>query len=216
MQFNTALGFLFSGIGLLTFGGKNLFFTKLSGFLVAILGGLTLIQYIFGINLKIDNFFIDGSTVITNVSHVGRMAPNTAICFLIAGLGLIFSKKEDTAFAFSFSVLFLSLFSLLAYSVLDKSSVSYLSLTRMALHTTLCFLVFSLSFLVFLKSKKEIAKAFYMQVEKDEAIIFSCGSGITACVLALGAEVSGYKNISVYDGSWTEYAELRNLKEPIV
>lgn len=59
-----------------------------------------------------------------------------------------------------------------------------------------------------LKSKKDIAKAFYMVAEQDEPIIFSCGSGITACVLALGAEISGYKNISVYDGSWTEYGSL--------
>lgn len=59
-----------------------------------------------------------------------------------------------------------------------------------------------------LKSKKEIEKSFYMVVEKDEDIIFSCGSGITACVLALGAEISGHKNITVYDGSWTEYGAL--------
>lgn len=59
-----------------------------------------------------------------------------------------------------------------------------------------------------LKSKKELAKAFYMVAEQHEPIIFSCGSGITACVLALGAELSGYKNISVYDGSWTEYGTL--------
>lgn len=59
-----------------------------------------------------------------------------------------------------------------------------------------------------LKSKKELAKSFYMVAEKDEDIIFSCGSGITACVLALGAEISGYQNISVYDGSWTEYGTL--------
>ena len=43
---------------------------------------------------------------------------------------------------------------------------------------------------------------------KDDAIIFSCGSGLTACVLALGAELSGYQNISVYDGSWTEWGSL--------
>lgn len=60
----------------------------------------------------------------------------------------------------------------------------------------------------FLKPKKDLAKAFYMVAEEDESIIFSCGSGITACVLALGAEISGYKNISVYDGSWTEYGTL--------
>ena len=59
-----------------------------------------------------------------------------------------------------------------------------------------------------LKSKKDIAKSFYMVAEQDEPIIFSCGSGLTACVLALGAEISGYKNISVYDGSWTEYGTL--------
>ena len=59
-----------------------------------------------------------------------------------------------------------------------------------------------------LKSKKDLAKAFYMIAKQDEPIIFSCGSGITACVLALGAEISGYKNISVYDGSWTEWGSL--------
>ncbi|GAB1858489.1 3-mercaptopyruvate sulfurtransferase [Flavobacteriaceae bacterium MHTCC 0001] len=62
-----------------------------------------------------------------------------------------------------------------------------------------------------LKSKKELAKAFYMMAEQDENIIFSCGSGITACVLALGAEITGYKNISVYDGSWTEYGALTEV-----
>ncbi|GAA4947799.1 3-mercaptopyruvate sulfurtransferase [Algibacter agarivorans] len=59
-----------------------------------------------------------------------------------------------------------------------------------------------------LKSKKDLAKAFYMVADKNDAIIFSCGSGLTACVLALGAEISGYKNISVYDGSWTEWGSL--------
>ena len=59
-----------------------------------------------------------------------------------------------------------------------------------------------------LKSKKDLAKAFYMVAEQDDPLVFSCGSGITACVLALGAELSGYKNISVYDGSWTEYGSL--------
>ncbi|GAA4807600.1 sulfurtransferase [Litoribaculum gwangyangense] len=59
-----------------------------------------------------------------------------------------------------------------------------------------------------LKSKKDLEKAFYMVAHKNDDIIFSCGSGITACVLALGADISGYKNISVYDGSWTEWGSL--------
>ncbi len=59
-----------------------------------------------------------------------------------------------------------------------------------------------------LKSKKELAKALYMIADQEDSLIFSCGSGITACVLALSAELSGYKNVLVYDGSWTEYGAL--------
>lgn len=59
-----------------------------------------------------------------------------------------------------------------------------------------------------LKPKVDIEKAFYMVADKNDDIIFTCGSGITACVLALGAEISGYKSISVYDGSWTEWGTL--------
>lgn len=59
-----------------------------------------------------------------------------------------------------------------------------------------------------LKPKVDLEKAFYMVADKNDTIIFSCGSGITACVLALGAQISGYKDISVYDGSWTEWGSL--------
>ncbi|WP_338358013.1 sulfurtransferase, partial [Yeosuana marina] len=59
-----------------------------------------------------------------------------------------------------------------------------------------------------LKPRDVIEAKFRKMVQKEAPIIFSCGSGITACVLALGAEMSGYKNISVYDGSWTEWGSL--------
>ena len=59
-----------------------------------------------------------------------------------------------------------------------------------------------------MKTKKIINSKFKTLAKKEDPIIFSCGSGITACVLALGAEISGYKNISVYDGSWTEWGTL--------
>ncbi|WP_303317817.1 sulfurtransferase [Flavivirga abyssicola] len=61
-----------------------------------------------------------------------------------------------------------------------------------------------------LKSREAIEAALNEKANKEDPIIFSCGSGITACVLALGANISGYKNISVYDGSWTEWGSLVN------
>ncbi|MEL0456144.1 sulfurtransferase [Flavobacteriaceae bacterium SZ-1-7] len=57
------------------------------------------------------------------------------------------------------------------------------------------------------KSKEALEKAFSKLI-KEKPVVFSCGSGITACVLGLGAHMAGYKNISVYDGSWTEWGSL--------
>ncbi|MGB1307833.1 MAG: sulfurtransferase [Oceanihabitans sp.] len=56
--------------------------------------------------------------------------------------------------------------------------------------------------------KNALQKGFTNTTSKQENLVFSCGSGITACVLALGADLIGYKNIAVYDGSWTEYGTL--------
>lgn len=39
----------------------------------------------------------------------------------------------------------------------------------------------------------------------DKSLIFSCGSGVTACILLLAAALLGYQPLAVYDGSWAEW-----------
>gem|GEM_PF-4108270 len=46
---------------------------------------------------------------------------------------------------------------------------------------------------------------FAAHVTRQQKIIVSCGSGVTACILALAAELAGYTDIAVYDGSWCEW-----------
>ncbi|WP_330298552.1 sulfurtransferase [Streptomyces sp. NBC_00503] len=48
-----------------------------------------------------------------------------------------------------------------------------------------------------------------------EQLYFSCGSGVTACVLALGADLAGYGRLAVYDGSWSEWG-MPSPDRPVV
>jgi thiosulfate/3-mercaptopyruvate sulfurtransferase len=43
-------------------------------------------------------------------------------------------------------------------------------------------------------------------VEAEQPVITSCGTGVTACILALGMVQAGFPEPAVYDGSWTEWA----------
>lgn len=48
-------------------------------------------------------------------------------------------------------------------------------------------------------------------VDLNRPIVLSCGSGITACALALALEIIGHKQWSVYDGSWSEWGAYDEL-----
>ena len=58
-----------------------------------------------------------------------------------------------------------------------------------------------------LKSADELKTIFAARgVDTTQAITTTCGSGVTAAVLALGLERCGAGDVSLYDGSWAEYA----------
>ena len=62
-----------------------------------------------------------------------------------------------------------------------------------------------------MKDRDALDATFSKTVDKQQDLVFSCGSGVTACVLALGAELTGRSRYSVYDGSWTEWGSLQEL-----
>ena len=58
------------------------------------------------------------------------------------------------------------------------------------------------------KTKPELIKIFYENnVDISKPIVFSCGSGMTACVLGMAYSLISDKNAVIYDGSWSEYGK---------
>jgi thiosulfate/3-mercaptopyruvate sulfurtransferase len=51
-------------------------------------------------------------------------------------------------------------------------------------------------------------------IDLDKPLVTTCGSGITASVLAFGAHLLGKKDVALYDGSWSEWgADASTPKE---
>jgi len=58
----------------------------------------------------------------------------------------------------------------------------------------------------FLSSETLKKKFENLKISSSSEVVFSCGSGVTACILAKAFDIIGGKSFSIYDGSWTEWA----------
>jgi thiosulfate/3-mercaptopyruvate sulfurtransferase len=47
-------------------------------------------------------------------------------------------------------------------------------------------------------------------VDLEKPVVTTCGSGVTACMLALGLHLIGKHDVAVYDGSWAEWGTAKD------
>jgi len=157
MDVNTSLGLIFLGMSLWLllpdpprrarrYGG--LFF----GALVASLGTITVIEYVFGLNLRIDQlvFRHDAGAIATYSS--GRMSPSTATTFFALGLALLLLDDETRpgrrpAQVLTFWGVFAAIMSLSGYINGASSTYRIFSFTPAAVYTALVLSMMSVAIL---------------------------------------------------------------------
>ncbi|NJO77354.1 MAG: PAS domain-containing protein [Cyanobacteria bacterium RM1_2_2] len=158
MKVNTAIGFILIGVSLQLWHSPQKIYTGhllisqchsyLAG-IVILLALLTSVQYIFKINLGIDELILRDAFNPVETTFPGRMAPTTALNFLLLGLALLLIKKRIYSLAqgFAFASFLISLLEFIGYLYQIRDFYHFGSGTSMALHTSVTFLTLSLGIL---------------------------------------------------------------------
>lgn len=150
MQYNTALGFLVSGIGMIAMALQTPRLAQVGGALAVLIGTLTLVEYVLGHDLGIDQLLME-HYVTVQTSNPGRMAPNTALLFSLTGMFLLIHNKTFAAFPrsilaslFGSIIVSLGMVPLFGYLTNVETAYGWGHLTRMAVHTAVGFVVLGL------------------------------------------------------------------------
>jgi PAS domain S-box-containing protein len=152
MKANTALGFVLAGLSLTLLARANLsaLELRLSQFfagVTALIGFLTICQYLFDVNFGIDQIlFLEPVNAVGTLSP-GRMAPNTAINFLLLGCALFiinFHRSISVAQVLLLLAGLIGLVSLIGYFYGVTAFIGIGHYTQMAVHTAVLFIVMSI------------------------------------------------------------------------
>ncbi|HEV3272271.1 MAG TPA: ATP-binding protein [Candidatus Methylacidiphilales bacterium] len=156
MEANTALCFALSGTSLLIgYLARPRAWKKTCSFVLALLviliAGMTLIEYPTHTSFGLDELLFKDAALSSGTSQPGRMAPNTAIAFLLFASALILLSRGPrgvmAAHALALAGLFIALLALIGYLFDAQVFHAVFPLTKLALHTIAGFWLLGLGIL---------------------------------------------------------------------
>jgi PAS domain S-box-containing protein len=169
MKPNTALCFILSGVSLwissresgdwvdkgITSHSSFSLFAKICNSTVLITASITLVEYIFGWNVGVDELLFHDSPNAVMTSHPGRMGLSTALNFLMISRALDLVTHPKTSRSFWYAQVFALISGLISLEVIigyaygvDRLYSFQPYSTGMALHAALIFIVLSMGILL--------------------------------------------------------------------
>lgn len=153
MKANTALCFMLSGAALVLVAlpQQSALVRRaahVGSGLVILLSALTFAQYLFHVDLGLDQLLVEDLSRGVELGFPGRMAPNTALCFLVLGVALLCIEVETRHVGWPSQYLgalaaIISLVGFVGYLYGQEEFPGLSRYAQMALHTTVCFVLLS-------------------------------------------------------------------------
>ncbi len=164
MQMNTALCAFLCALAFIFINSPQKWVGLTAAVAAFLLASVTGIQYILGSDFGVDRLFIEPQ-ITTRTAHPGRMAPNTAVCFVFLSLAFIFlgtlkklRRRVPITAALAFVTLLLSAMTLIGYFFDIKEAYGWWGLSDMAPHTALSFFILSLGLIITLLPSSDFYK----------------------------------------------------------
>ncbi|BEV68003.1 Adaptive-response sensory-kinase SasA [Bdellovibrio bacteriovorus] len=154
MVINTALGLAALAMALLFSEGRFLRISFFSSLFAFLLGTINLLQYLTGIDLGIDQALVEPFYSV-GVASPGRMSISTSVCMLLLGvMGVVSGRsyaRRMVRITISSLVLGFSILGFLGYFLNFSSEYGWGAISRMAIHTSLSFVLLSLAHILQLR-----------------------------------------------------------------
>lgn len=184
MRFNTALGFSLAGVGLIASAFKRTNVLKICGAIIGLIGALTIIEYAFGVDIGIDQFFVKDTV---SVTYPGRLALPTAIGFIFIGAAFfllgspLWTRKQHIFLGIPGSIIIsLGVVGLIGFLSGHTEIGTWGDFVSMAVHTAVGFLVLGAGFVASTLRHCAVEERFLLQW-----LPLIIGVGILSCTILL-------------------------------
>ncbi|MDP2761569.1 MAG: EAL domain-containing protein [Sideroxyarcus sp.] len=158
---------------------------RLCGLLTGLIGLLTLCEYIFGWNPGIDQWLFREPAGTVGTSYPGRMAPETALCFVLLPVALWITgglrKTRWTKLAsvsLGLLVTTLALAAMLSYPTPGLGPYGWFGLTIMAMHTAILFAMLGMA-VIAISWQPDVLQ---WSLSRNTTAAFACGMALLVLI----------------------------------